>query len=141
MSKGLCASLFLRLQVILGEVGMGERGGVEIAGEDGGLGEVEEKLRGTWDFGGLGPLGGALQPLEGFLDAHFFGGYGGVARQAFFVEKYFIEKVEKEQNVIAQVSGWENPDSTTKTSAKTKKSYTQCRLDVVPSTSRVTRSL
>jgi hypothetical protein len=44
MSKGLCASLFCRLQVTLGEEGMGEGGGVEIAGEDGGLGEVEEQL-------------------------------------------------------------------------------------------------
>jgi hypothetical protein len=44
MSKGLCASLFYRFQVMLGEEGMGAGGGVEITGEDGGLGEVEEQL-------------------------------------------------------------------------------------------------
>jgi hypothetical protein len=44
MSKGLCVSLFCKHQVTFGEVGIGEGGGVEIAGEDGGLGEVEEKL-------------------------------------------------------------------------------------------------
>jgi hypothetical protein len=59
---------------MLGKVAMGESGGVEIEGEDGGIGEVEEKLQRTGDFGGLGPLGGALQPLEGLLDTHFFGG-------------------------------------------------------------------
>jgi hypothetical protein len=53
MSKGLCDSLFCRLQVMLGEVGMGESRGVEITGEDGGLGEVEEQLQGMGDFGGL----------------------------------------------------------------------------------------
>jgi hypothetical protein len=42
MSKGLFASLFCRLQVTLGEVGMGEGKGVEIVGEDGGLGKVED---------------------------------------------------------------------------------------------------
>jgi hypothetical protein len=44
MSKGLCATLLCRLQVTVGEVGIGEGRGVEIVGEDGGLGEVEEKL-------------------------------------------------------------------------------------------------
>jgi hypothetical protein len=44
MSKVLCASLFCRLQVTHGEVGMGESGCVEITSEDGGLEEVEEQL-------------------------------------------------------------------------------------------------
>jgi hypothetical protein len=74
MSKVLCASLFCRIQVTLGEVGMGEGEGVGITGEDGGIREVEEKLQGTWDFGWLGTLGGSLQPLEGLVGTHLFGG-------------------------------------------------------------------
>jgi hypothetical protein len=38
----------------------------------------------------------------------------------------------EEVNVIAQVVGWENPDPTTKSSATTRESYTQCHLDVGP---------
>jgi hypothetical protein len=106
MSKGFCASLFFRLQVTLAKVGMGERGGVEIADEDGGIGEVEEQLRGTWNFGGLGPLVGALQPLESFLDAHFFGGYC-IFQTSLFCRKNFIEKVEKE------ISSMESPGKLT----------------------------
>jgi hypothetical protein len=34
--------------------------------------------------------------------------------------------------VIAQVVGWEKPDPTTKASATTRESYTQCHLDVGP---------
>ena len=37
ISKGLCASLFCRLQVMLSEVGMGEGRGVEITDEDEGV--------------------------------------------------------------------------------------------------------
>jgi len=44
MSKGLCASFFFMLQVTLGEDGLDEGEGVEIKGEDGGIGEVEDKL-------------------------------------------------------------------------------------------------
>jgi hypothetical protein len=44
MSKGLCASMAYMFHVMLGEVGMGESGGMEIVGEDGGLGEVDGKL-------------------------------------------------------------------------------------------------
>jgi hypothetical protein len=41
--------------------------------------------------------------------------------------------LKKKQNpVIAQVVGWEKPDPTTKSSATTKESYTQCHLDVGP---------
>jgi hypothetical protein len=41
MSKGLYASLTHRLHVALGEVGTDESGGMEVAGEDGGLREVD----------------------------------------------------------------------------------------------------
>jgi hypothetical protein len=44
MSKGLCASLACRFHVAFSEVGMGESGGVEVVGEDGGLGEVDGTL-------------------------------------------------------------------------------------------------
>jgi hypothetical protein len=44
MSKGLCASLDCRFHVMLGEVGMSESRGVEVVGEDGGLGEVDGQL-------------------------------------------------------------------------------------------------
>jgi hypothetical protein len=44
MSKVLCDSLFCNLQVMRGEVGIGEGGGVEIEGEDGGIREVDEQL-------------------------------------------------------------------------------------------------
>jgi hypothetical protein len=44
MSKGLCASLAYNFHVAFSEVGMGESGGVEVVGWDGGLGEVDEQL-------------------------------------------------------------------------------------------------
>jgi hypothetical protein len=41
MSKGLYASLAHKIHVALGKVGTNESGGVEVVGEDGGLGEVD----------------------------------------------------------------------------------------------------
>ena len=39
-------------------------------------------------------------------------------------------------HVIVQVVGWENLDPTTKASATTRESYTQCHLDVGPALQR-----
>jgi hypothetical protein len=42
----------------------------------------------------------------------------------------FVDFQQTFGSVIAQVVGWEKPDPTTKASAKTRESYTQCHLDV-----------
>jgi hypothetical protein len=69
MSKGLCPSFSYRFHVAFCEVGMGERGGMDVEGEDEGLGKVDEEPRGMGGVGGLEFLGKFLWSLGG----SFFG--------------------------------------------------------------------
>ena len=56
----LYASLACRFHVAFSEVGVSESEGVEVVGEDGGLGEVDGQLREMGEVGGIGLLGEAL---------------------------------------------------------------------------------
>ena len=69
MSTGLCASLACRFHVTLGEVVMGESGGMEVVGGDGRIGEVDEQQQGMGEVRGLDFLGEDFRPLGG----SFFG--------------------------------------------------------------------
>jgi hypothetical protein len=63
MYKGLCTSLDYRFHIVFSKVGMGERGGMEVAGEDEGLKEVDEQSHVMREAGGLEFLGKVLRPL------------------------------------------------------------------------------